>query len=163
MNTKKYYEGNVFIIEFESWFDFQTFIQSESHFDVAPGVVFRGQRDASWRLTTTLDRALMRLPKKIQTQHIVDYHFEEFKKRLRGRRGMNPAPITNPDEYWALGQHFGLATPLLDWTHSPFVAAFFAFVYPENPSSNFRSIWALYFETLNSKAPDGICRIKDKK
>ena len=48
-----------------------------------------------------------------------------FKHRCRDLADVDPEAID--DEYWALGRHFGLLTPLLDWTLSPYVAVFFAF------------------------------------
>lgn len=65
----------------------------------------------------------------------------------RGRRGPFPSKPTE-DELWSLGRHYGLATPFLDWTRSPFVAAFFALI-EQNTSSRFRAVWGLTSNVLH--------------
>ena len=127
-------------IELTSWKYFYDFVRQEmleySHY------VWRGQRDSSWTLLSSFDRHMTFKPK---TSYAVQAknHLECFKSAARGRRGNHPAKLDSDDEWWALAQHNGLATPLLDWTESPFVALYFAFEREQAPSSDKRAVWAL--------------------
>jgi hypothetical protein len=44
---------------------------------------------------------------------------------IRGMRGDHPSRL-DYNQVWAMGRHYGLNTPYLDWSNSPFLAAFFA-------------------------------------
>lgn len=83
--------------------------------------VYRGHGSSAWKLEPTLDRIISH-----PTSQKREAHLDRFKLETRGRRGSNPANMKDENDWWALGQHHGLTTPLLDWTESPFVALFFA-------------------------------------
>lgn len=104
--------------------------------------VFRGHSSHRWKLETTLDRALKRLPRNRRIS-AREEHLPNFKLASRGRRGRNPADLNSDDEWWALGQHHGLNTPLLDWTESPFVALYFAFAEVDTDGAENRAVWAI--------------------
>jgi hypothetical protein len=88
---------------------------------LAGGWVFRGQRDASWGLASTLDRAATRLSKKT-AEDIVN---RGFTRSMHDYIDASFVPA-NELEILSLMQHHGAPTRLLDFTRSAYVAAFFA-------------------------------------
>lgn len=137
---KKEIKNGVWEIELSSWKWFHDFIRQEmleySHY------IWRGQRDSGWRLESSLDR-LIKFKPKSEREYLANEHLGKFKLAIRGRRGSNPSKIADENEWWALGQHQGLATPLLDWTESPFVALYFAFEKQMKSSTGKRAVWAI--------------------
>jgi hypothetical protein len=127
-------------VTFFSWKYFHDFVRQKmlpySHY------VWRGQRDANWKLESSLDRLLKR-KKRTEREWLAEEHLRRFKLSVRGRRGPNPASLVSENDWWALGQHHSLATPLLDWTDSAFVALYFAFEKSEKSASGHRAVWAL--------------------
>ncbi len=107
--------------------------------------IFRGQSHFDWQLTSTLDRLIGHArqtgAKGGSITQFVKRHLDRFRLEIRGRRGDNPAKL-GEDELWALGQHYGLATPLLDWSQSPYISLFFALAGLDNNGAQ-RVLWCL--------------------
>jgi hypothetical protein len=129
----------------ENWHDLHLLI--DEYFTHYNGYIFRGQADASWPLESSLTRAIQRsYPNGSDIRTIVRSHLESFRENIRGRCALDL--LRAPDEtLWALGQHFGLYTPLLDWSASPYVALFFS-LFGECKSGR-RALWALLESDVN--------------
>jgi hypothetical protein len=105
-------------------------------------VWFRGQADAQWQLHTTLERRSTKIRAVAAYLNVV----AEIKSAIETFTGADFHMPTRPDvekisreydlfermlrestTYMAHLRHGGFPSPLFDWTHSHYVAAYFAF------------------------------------
>jgi hypothetical protein len=130
-------------------------LENEVGFLNSGDYVFRGQRDAQWRLESSLARKLREVSPTIK-QDVRLRHFEEVMEQcfidgrlsegtvhrarawMRERRemkdepgpdgtGRSPEGVQDVVDVWSVAQHYNAPTPLLDWSRSLFSAAFFAY------------------------------------
>ena len=120
--------NGVYTTELKSWTLFHDVVAKLLDF---PHYAFRGHRMSDWLLEPSLARIIK---KKKNLKPLLEKHLQTFQLASRGRRGTNPPPLESDNDWWALGQHHGLATPLLDWTTSPYVGLFFALSDPPSPT-----------------------------
>lgn len=99
---------------------------SDIHAFARPNWIFRGQRAATWKLRTSLERcceredvALSDLP-RLENELLRD-----FQRAYHHYSPHVPAP-TAILEWLSLMQHHGAPTRMLDFTYSAYVAAYFA-------------------------------------
>jgi hypothetical protein len=119
--------------------------------------VFRGQVRASWNLKSSLERH--RRQPEITMNDAEDYVQRTFKRRAH--HFVRTVPNEGERlEWWALMRRHGAPTRLLDWTKSPYVAAYFATAGadPNEPSA----VWAInanaLWEEVNRMIPDAKLR-----
>jgi hypothetical protein len=130
--------------KFSSWQEYRDAVTGEQFQSWA----FRGQSDATWPLYSSLSRYLLAhevnqkaWPK--QEQRILRI----FKRKAHLLLQRLPSE-DDSFEWLALMQHHGAPTRLLDFSWSPFVAAFFAL---EHASVN-AAVWAVFPPGLNNRS-----------
>src|SRR5437763_11891462 len=134
------------VVRVESWDAFLKAITSPPYAHWA----FRGERDERWPLYSSLSRYL-------QNFHVAPAAWAEQESRIlrifkrKAHQFLEKPPALDDDFHWlALMQHHGAPTRLIDFTWSPYVAAFFALERPLGDGV----LWAMHQACVDSsRAP----------
>jgi len=140
-----------------TWEEYKSLIADHSLLDW----IFRGQSNADWEIRSSLDRS-----------RIIENYDDgeermlfEFQRASKYYLKDNEIPETLID-WFALLQHYGTPTRLIDFTKSPYVAAYFAFEW-ENNESDYVAIWiankiGFYQRSLNYLSAKGFKKFDTK-
>src|SRR5829696_9597916 len=129
---------NYSTVRLPSWHEFKLYIHRFSE-----NWAFRGQANAEWILNNAVERTDF-----ISFQNGIEAHFvAEFQRGARNYLTKDEIP-EHLIEWLALMQHHGAPTRLLDFTKSPFIAAYFAFEFSLIKEDNYVAIWCINIEHL---------------
>lgn len=132
---------NVKLIKIDSWDEYKEKVKNYQSW------TFRGQSDSEWEIQSSLARVF----KTFKVNKIVQNFQEERSVRIfKGKVHdfLKHIPADNDTLQWlAIMQHFGAPTRLIDFSWSPYVAAFFAL---ENTTKD-SAVWAICSSKISEK------------
>lgn len=138
-------------IRLTSWVDFQADVINPLTKITNPlrrgAYLFRGQPDSAWSLLPSLPRILSASGLTASDgMEIERLALAQFKKHAHLHLSQRWLRDVHSDlSWWGLMQHYGAPTRLLDWTASPFVAAYFAVIsHPESDGA----LWVFHPHSL---------------
>jgi hypothetical protein len=139
-NSDNILKDGVRVVTLSSWWEFHEEVQNLKS---KRGYVWRGQKkdeDGGWFLQSKFDRKV-----QSKNQHDRDNKLKRQLDNFKEEMNKSYPNVLPPDDIdvWALGQHYGLWTPLLDWTLSPYIAAYFAFNETIDQNDHYRFVYAL--------------------
>lgn len=159
-------------VEVDSWDEFEEIIRTQNRQQVSKKIdaisqigpysptLFRGQPDSEFGLDTTLERVIGKNKRVYFYLGIISKILPEIEAFIGKKWDINDSDLikeTNsyldmPEEltrfplgYMTYLRHFGFPSPLLDWSFSPFVAAYFAF---RNLASEAKSVAIFQYQQV---------------
>jgi hypothetical protein len=129
-------------LNFDTWAEFKNFVD-----ELSDNWAFRGQADAIWGLENAIERTdFIHFHAGIEAEFLA-----EFQRGARNYLSKDQIP-EHIIEWLALMQHHGAPTRLLDFTKSPFIAAYFAFELCR-PNLDYNvAVWAINTNYLRKRS-----------
>jgi len=143
------------VINIKSWEEFKSRYRSilsiKNRLYRDNSFLFRGQMNSEWKINSSFDRQGFEINKHSDLLNYFESNLRIHQHPLIEKQNYNIELLT------AFAQHSGLPTRLIDWSKSPYIAAFFAFsdVIQNNFKGRLCSIYALNKNSIDIK--------KDKK
>ena len=92
----------------------------------ATRMVFRGVKNSAWKIESSLVRGLVRNGKAPNADKVAEVEARLLSKATKWGLGFDQGRARSDTEIWALLQHHGVPTRLLDVTTDPMTALYFA-------------------------------------
>lgn len=130
-------------VRISSWVEFRDTVAGAGYQSWA----FRGHADARWSMFSTLSRYLLDFGVDATAWPQQEYRILRIFRRKAHRFIEHPPEEGDSFQWLALMQHHGAPTRLLDFTWSPYVAAFFAL----ERATGDAAVWAIFPPGLHNR------------